>query len=70
MEKRDHIIMISLFLVASIAFMSSFDDNFTGNIVADQKLSDCRIVEEWNVCDVSYPDGTFVKEGFRELKKA
>ena len=55
MEKNDHILMVSLFVVVAIVFLSSiYDDNVTGNTVKnDLELSNCY---EENNCLVNPGD--------------
>ena len=68
MEKNDHILMVSLFVVVAIVFLSSiYDDNVTGNTVKnDLELSNCYEENNFKICDVVYPDGKIIEQGHKE----
>lgn len=71
MERRDHIIMISAFvIVALISLVIVYNNsNSTGNVVLDKEnlvLKNCKEESNWEVCDIEYPDGRVSKEAYKE----
>lgn len=70
MEKREHVIMASLFVAVTLIFLISlFDNSVTGNAVLDSEeleLMNCKEADNWRVCDVNYPNREIAKEAYKE----
>ncbi len=59
MKRRDHIIMISLFIIVTVIFLVSEynEKNITGNVIVDDlTLVNCKEDNNWRVCDIQYPN--------------
>ena len=71
MERRDHIIMISAFvIVALISLVVMYNNsNSTGNVVLDSNelsLINCKEEDNWRICDIQYPSGEIKEEVYKE----
>ena len=70
MERRDHIIMISAFVIVAIIFLvSAYVNNITGNVVLDSNelsLINCKEEDNWKVCDIQYPNEEIREEAYKE----
>ena len=71
MNRKEHQVVISLFLAVAILFMfSMYDDasNFSGNVVNsgdELELINCEIIDGFEVCDV-HGNGEIIEEGYRK----
>ena len=70
MERKDHVIMISAFvIVALISLVVMYNNsNSTGNVVLDSNelsLINCKEENNWRVCDIQYPN-EIRKEAYKE----
>lgn len=70
MNRKEHQVVISLFLAVSILFMFSvYMDTPSGNVVNsgdELELINCVIKDDFEVCDVQYTNGEIVEEGYRK----
>jgi len=70
MERRDHVIMISAFvIVALISLVVMYNNSSsTGNVVLDSNelsLINCKEEGNWRICDIQYPN-EIKKEAYKE----